>query len=67
MAKYSKCPRCGHGAGGGIIFRGGFFAVFECKKCRTQYCYRCRGTNEGRKCPECDSREYATAGECWPE
>ncbi len=66
MSRFIKCPGCSARVNTGF-FGGGFFPIFECKKCHTRYCYLCPGSGEGKKCPSCGMREYVTAGECRPE
>ena len=62
MSQFTKCPNCRSKAN-----TGKFFPIFECKKCRKLYCYICDGSAEGKKCPSCGTREYVTAGNCYPE
>jgi hypothetical protein len=61
MSDFIHCPSCHARA-----YRGGFFNIFQCKKCGELYCYLCPGTNEGKRCPSCDNRDYSIAGKCCP-
>jgi hypothetical protein len=58
---YPSCPRCGFNKKAGF-FTGSHFYVYRCSECDTLYCYECRGSNGGRKCPECASERRQTAG-----
>ena len=60
MSSFSSCPGCGARASSG--FFGGPFRVFQCSHCRRYYCYKCPGSNEGRKCPECGSDKAIEVG-----
>lgn len=56
--KFNQCPNCAKKISGGL-FGGGYFKVYECKKCETCYCYDCGGD----RCPKCASKERQEVGE----
>lgn len=53
----TSCPGCGHKAVAGLTTS--YFYVYTCAKCKHQYCFECRGSNDGKKCPECSSTAYS--------
>ena len=58
----SACPGCGKVVSAGPS-SGSWFKVFRCTKCSTKYCFQCRGSNEGTRCPDCGSTSYEKYGE----
>lgn len=59
----NRCPGCGFNAQAG--WTSSHFYVFTCSKCRHKYCYQCRGSNGGNKCPECGSTGYSDKEKVW--
>lgn len=55
-----RCPRCGHKGKAGLTHC--YFYVYTCAKCGERYCFRCDGSNGGRKCPSCGE-----SGHRWKE
>lgn len=53
----TSCPGCGYREASGLTTS--YFYVYRCSKCRHQYCFQCRGSNGGKKCPECGSTAYS--------
>ncbi len=60
--KMPACPSCGHYKASGGIFSGSHFYVHHCTSCGENYCYQCRGSNNGDRCPSCSSSNKTTAG-----
>jgi hypothetical protein len=58
---FNACPGCGATASSG--FFGGSFKVFRCSRCLHYYCYKCPGSGDGRRCPECGSDKATEAGQ----
>ena len=48
------CPRCGFNKKASLL-SGSHFSIYRCDSCKTRFCYECRGSNGGRKCPDCGS------------
>lgn len=62
MPRYvHSCPSCDRTASDIGMF-GSYFDVYACDKCETRYCYGCRGSNNGRRCPECGCEKSSTWG-----
>lgn len=62
MANYiNRCPGCKSTKDDIGIF-GAYFDVYQCKNCSHCFCYKCRGSNGGRMCPECHSDDFGDFG-----
>ena len=44
----------------------GSFSVFECRDCKRKYCYLCRDSGGGKRCPDCNSTRYNEVGRVKP-
>lgn len=51
-----RCPRCRSDASDIGMF-GSYFDIYKCSECATEYCYLCRNSNNGRRCPECEDSD----------
>ena len=60
MTKFNHCPNCMKRPTGGF-FGGPYMIIYECKICRTLYCYKCGD----KRCPNCGCRERKDAGRCY--
>jgi len=49
----NRCPSCGYKGTSG--FSSNHFFVYTCSGCGKKYCFKCGGSNDGRKCPDCAS------------
>lgn len=63
MAKYNACPNCGRTLTKSLL-GGSYFPIYECRKCHKLYCYEC-GSDNGSRCPGCNSKERSNKGEVW--
>ena len=60
MTKFNHCPNCAKMPPGGI-FGLNEMKIYECKACKTLYCYLCGD----KRCPNCGSKERIEAGKCY--
>lgn len=61
MAKYHRCPSCGHNPKG---FSSSWMWIYRCKTCGKLFCHACSGSNGGRQCPKCKSTDRSQDAEC---
>jgi hypothetical protein len=59
MSSYDSCPQCGHKPSG---FTVAYMPIHRCNECKTEFCHECKGSNNGRKCPECGSERISEIG-----
>ncbi len=60
----SACPSCGFNKKSSAL-SGAYFNVYRCNKCGARFCYECRGSNGGRKCPKCASTSKQTTAKVY--
>lgn len=58
--KFNHCPNCHEKPNGGF-WGGDYMNIYECRNCKTLYCYKCGG----KRCPNCGSQERSEAGRCY--
>lgn len=54
--KLIHCPGC-HFKGKSSLLGGSWFYVYTCAKCGYKYCYQCKESNNGQRCPACGSSD----------
>jgi hypothetical protein len=59
--KLPFCPSCGYNKKSGLL-TGSHFYVYTCSGCGHDYCYKCSGSNDGKKCPRCGNSSKKTKG-----
>ena len=61
-SSFRSCPNCGRKPSGGLL-GGSWFDVYRCRECKHRFCFKCDGSLQGRKCPECGSTSRETVGQ----
>ena len=56
---FNECPNCGAKV---KDYFASHMNLYKCKKCDKKFCYKCPGSNGGKKCPSCGSDSYETYG-----